>query len=151
MERVGRVLFRGDPIFTRGLYEGTDFREFFFRAGSRLPFESSSFGFVYSEHFLEHLTRSLVLELLRECHRILKVGGVLRTVIPDANIAHVRAPEAIGHPRHRPGGHPKKHLVRYTWKLLSSVIEEGGFRAIPLDYCTAEGDHIQRTPPSGSW
>ena len=148
VERVGRVLFRGDPIFTRGLYESTDFREFFFRTGSHLPFESSSFGFIYSEHFLEHLTPSLALELLRECHRILKVGGVLRTVVPDAVLRTYEPPEAIGHPRHRPEGHPQKHLVRYTWELLSTVIDEGGFRAIPLDYCTAEGDHIQRTPAS---
>lgn len=148
VERVGRILRYGDPVFTRALYEGTDFREFFFRPGGRLPFEDGSFTFVYSEHFFEHLTPSLARELFRECHRVLKVGGVLRTVVPDAILRTYEPPEPIGHPPHRPPGHPQKHLVRYTLELLSNAVEECGFRTIPLDYCTAERDHIQRTPAS---
>ncbi|MFC5865256.1 methyltransferase domain-containing protein [Acidicapsa dinghuensis] len=89
LERIGRILLRGDPIFTRSLYRGTDFREFFFRAGERLPFDDQSFTFIYSEHFFEHLPLTLAGELMRECHRLLKVGGVLRTVVPDAVLPYL--------------------------------------------------------------
>ncbi|MFC5865257.1 hypothetical protein ACFPT7_23330 [Acidicapsa dinghuensis] len=57
-------------------------------------------------------------------------------------------PEQPDHPRHRPPGHPQKHLVRYTKDILSSVIQESGFRTMPLDYCTPDGQHIQRVPGS---
>ncbi len=146
VERVGRIIVRGDPWFTRDLYRNTDFREFFFRSGGRLPFDDDSFTFIYSEHFFEHLTPALALELFRECRRVLKVGGVLRTSVPDAILRTYEPPEPPDHPPHRPPGHPQKHLVRYTHDVLSNAIEECGFRAIPLDYCTAEGAHIQREP-----
>jgi SAM-dependent methyltransferase len=38
---------------------------------------------VYSSHFLEHVRRADALRFLRECHRILRPGGVLRLVVPD--------------------------------------------------------------------
>lgn len=148
IERIGRIVFRGDPILTRRMYQGTDFREFFFHPGGSLPFESGQFGMVYSEHFFEHLTPELAHELFIECKRVLKAGGVLRTVVPDAILRTYEPPEPVGHPPHRPEGHPQKHLVRYTLDTLSSAIEDAGFRAIPLDYCTADGKHIQRSPSS---
>jgi len=148
LERIGRIILRNDPIFTRAMYEGTDFREFFFKPGGRLPFEDGSFKFIYSEHFFEHLTPSLTHELLTECRRVLKLGGVIRTVVPDAILRTYEPPEGIGHPKHRPEGHPQKHLVRFTLDSLSSAIEECGFRTIPLDYCTPDKKHIQRAPSS---
>jgi SAM-dependent methyltransferase len=84
LERIGRIFLYGDPWFTRSFYKNTDFRECFFRSGGSLPFEDESFSFIHSEHFFEHLTQSLARELFRECHRVLKVGGVLRVVVPDA-------------------------------------------------------------------
>jgi predicted SAM-dependent methyltransferase len=146
VERVGRIIVHGDPLFTRDLYRNTDFREFFFRSGGRLPFDNGSFTFIYSEHFFEHLTPGVALELFTECHRILKVGGVLRTSVPGAILRTYEPPEPPDHPPHRPPGHPQKHLVRYTHDVLSKAIEKCGFRTIPLDYCTAEGTHIQRQP-----
>ena len=107
IERVGRIILRGDPIFTRTMYRRTDFREYFFQSGGQLPFESGTFEFVYSEHFFEHLRPTTTLELLKECHRVLKIGGVHRTVVPDAILRTYEPPEAIGHPQHRPEGHPQ--------------------------------------------
>ncbi len=57
-------------------------------------------------------------------------------------------PEPVGYPTRRPAGHPQKHRVRFTLELLSNAVEGCGFRAIPLDYCTPEHAHIQRTPAS---
>jgi SAM-dependent methyltransferase len=48
-----------------------------------LLFEPSSVDFVYSSHVVEHLTRDEGRALLREIHRILRPGGVVRTLVPD--------------------------------------------------------------------
>ncbi|MBI5837009.1 MAG: methyltransferase domain-containing protein [Candidatus Eisenbacteria bacterium] len=48
-----------------------------------LPLADGAITHVYSEHFLEHLTREQGLALMRECHRVLVPGGVLRVSTPD--------------------------------------------------------------------
>lgn len=48
-----------------------------------LPFADASFLAVYHSHVLEHLHREGARGLLRECHRILKPGGILRVVVPN--------------------------------------------------------------------
>lgn len=48
-----------------------------------LPFESQSFHAVYHSHVLEHLKPKQGAELISECFRVLKPGGVLRIVVPD--------------------------------------------------------------------
>lgn len=53
-----------------------------------LPFASGKVDACYASHVLEHLTRLNANELLRECHRILVPGGIIRLVVPDLeNIA----------------------------------------------------------------
>ncbi len=53
----------------------------------RLPFADGAFDVVYSSHVLEHFAPATAEALLRECHRVLKPGGILRTVLPDLEIA----------------------------------------------------------------
>lgn len=48
-----------------------------------LPFDDNSVRFIFSEHFIEHITRDEALNLLRECRRILADGGVLRLSTPN--------------------------------------------------------------------
>ena len=48
-----------------------------------LPFAENSFVAVYSSHVLEHLYRDEALKLLKEVNRVLREGGILRTVVPD--------------------------------------------------------------------
>ena len=38
---------------------------------------------VYSSHFLEHVPRDMVSDVLAECFRIMSVGGRIRLVLPD--------------------------------------------------------------------
>lgn len=49
-----------------------------------LPFKSDSIDFIYSEHMFEHLEYRFALTHLKECYRILRPGGVVRLVVPDA-------------------------------------------------------------------
>jgi predicted SAM-dependent methyltransferase len=56
-----------------------------------LPFADSTLRVIFAEHFIEHLNPFEELsELLADCYRCLKSGGVLRVVIPDAE-AYLRA------------------------------------------------------------
>jgi predicted SAM-dependent methyltransferase len=47
------------------------------------PYPSESFQGVYGSHVLEHLDPETGARLLRECHRVLGPGGIIRIVVPD--------------------------------------------------------------------
>ncbi|MBU0606275.1 MAG: methyltransferase domain-containing protein [Armatimonadetes bacterium] len=47
------------------------------------PLADGTFGLVFSEHLLEHLDEAGAAYCLRECHRVLQPGGVLRLSTPD--------------------------------------------------------------------
>jgi predicted SAM-dependent methyltransferase len=49
----------------------------------RIPFANGEFDFAFSCHMLEHLYFEDALHCLREVYRVLKPGGICRTVIPD--------------------------------------------------------------------
>jgi ubiquinone/menaquinone biosynthesis C-methylase UbiE len=47
------------------------------------PWANDSVDVLYSSHTLEHMSRDQGHEFLRQCHRVLKPGGVIRIVVPD--------------------------------------------------------------------
>lgn len=49
----------------------------------RFPFPDDHFDAVYSSHVLEHFTPSQADHLISEAYRVMKPGGILRTVVPD--------------------------------------------------------------------
>lgn len=46
------------------------------------PIPSASFDFIYAEHMIEHIGFEDAQNMLKECHRVLKPGGVVRIVTP---------------------------------------------------------------------
>ena len=48
-----------------------------------LPLESDSCALIYSAHFFEHLDYRAGLRLMRDCHRALRLGGVIRFAMPN--------------------------------------------------------------------
>ena len=48
-----------------------------------LPFRTASVDLLHSEDLLEHLDDEAGKQLLRECHRVLRPGGVMRLLTPD--------------------------------------------------------------------
>jgi predicted SAM-dependent methyltransferase len=48
-----------------------------------IPFPDESFDVVYHSHVLEHFPKGDAPVFLRECHRVLKQGGVIRVAVPD--------------------------------------------------------------------
>lgn len=49
----------------------------------RFPMPSNSVHAVFNEHVLEHVSYAQARHVLRECRRVLRPGGVLRTATPD--------------------------------------------------------------------
>lgn len=58
---------------------------FFLDSTRTFPFDDGVLSCVYSEHHLEHLSLPGGLATLRECHRVLRVGGTIRIATPDLN------------------------------------------------------------------
>jgi len=52
----------------------------------RLPFEDKSVKFIFTSHFLEHLTRFEGKNLINECYRIAENNAVIRIVVPDLEL-----------------------------------------------------------------
>ena len=57
----------------------------FLDVGMKFPFEKETFDFIYSEHIFEHLTFIQASNMLSECFRTLKNGGVMRMATPNLN------------------------------------------------------------------
>lgn len=65
------------------MLEGWDNRDSETDIRKRLPFEDNSVDYVFAEHVIEHVTTIEGLNFLKECHRILRHGGVIRIAFPD--------------------------------------------------------------------
>lgn len=48
-----------------------------------MPYSSGSVQFIFTEHFIEHLTRNEAQKFLTECYRILADNGVMRVSTPN--------------------------------------------------------------------
>ncbi|MGH6918073.1 MAG: class I SAM-dependent methyltransferase [Geminicoccaceae bacterium] len=69
-----------------------------------LPFAAGAARYVYTSHCLEHLYLGDMLRTLREIHRVLADGGLVRIVVPDIEIyarAYVAGQEAFFAERRR--------------------------------------------------
>ena len=133
---------RYSPEELSRLYAACEFREFYFEAGGRLDFEDASFDFILSEHFLEHLNLPDALALLRECRRLLRPGGIIRTSVPDADLRSYAPPEPPGYPGPRvPWRHHQKHKTRWNVYSFSEALRTAGLQARPVQYCSDDGQY----------
>jgi len=60
----------GEEVIAHNLREGA-------------PFNDNVFDLVYHSHVLEHFSKDEGVHFVKECHRVLKPGGILRVVVPD--------------------------------------------------------------------
>jgi SAM-dependent methyltransferase len=47
------------------------------------PFENGAFDWIYSEHFIEHISPTEAVSWLKECRRLLSPGGIMRITTPN--------------------------------------------------------------------
>lgn len=52
------------------------------------PHNNETINYIYSSHFFEHINDDIIINLLKESHRVLKKGGILRLVIPHFTLLH---------------------------------------------------------------
>lgn len=66
----------------------TNLTTVYLNATKRFPFADETFDCVVAEHIIEHISYDEALRMLRECHRVLKKGGVARISTPDIELTH---------------------------------------------------------------
>jgi predicted SAM-dependent methyltransferase len=49
-----------------------------------IPFPDNSVSMIYSSHVFEHIPYQGIIALMKECHRVLKKGGVFSICVPNA-------------------------------------------------------------------
>jgi predicted SAM-dependent methyltransferase len=115
-----------------------------------LPFRDGSCSMIYTEHFLEHVDYpEPALSLLKECHRVLQVDGVISIGVPDAGRSlkaystcdkeHFDEAKQRFHPpwcqtmmehvnyTFRQG---TEHRFAYDFETLAKALAQAGFREI---------------------
>jgi predicted SAM-dependent methyltransferase len=141
------------------------------------PLGDNAFRYVFSEHMIEHIDYASAGSMLRECHRVLLPGGVIRIVTPNLN----SLVELLSQPRSGirqeyyeffsryflPDGHPPTdasvanafvrswgHQFIYDEPTLRQLLEGAGFadavrrRLGESDHAALAGiEHESRYPP----
>jgi predicted SAM-dependent methyltransferase len=143
-----RILYRAfKPVYSKeqvsSFYSGVDFRNFYYQCGDRLEFEDNTFDFIYSEHFFEHLFLEEAFELLKECHRILKPNGIIRIVVPDADLRTYEKREPLSKIALT---HPESHKTRWSIYSLPLAIKSAGLLPYPIMYCDKQGKFFNEPP-----
>lgn len=102
-----------------------------------IPLDNEVADCIFSSHFFEHLYRDEALHLLRDCHRVLKNGALLRISIPD--LEYALALYAQGEKERmlqdyffvEDGGNVySRHKYMYDFEMLATLLSEVGFRDV---------------------
>jgi len=102
-----------------------------------IPFPSESIDFVYSCHFVEHLSREAGRVLVNEIWRVLKKGGTVRIVVPDLSYVidlykKGQVEYMLDHYLFMSDdyGYMGKHKYMYDFGLLQKILVSAGFADI---------------------
>jgi predicted SAM-dependent methyltransferase len=137
-----RKLIRTKHKEPADLYRRTHFQPWFYEKGDSLPLPDESIDFIYSEQFLVALYLDGVVALLRECRRVLKPNGIIRTCVPDADLRTNEPPEMVGYPGPRcPWSDPGKSKTRFSVYSLTEILSLVGFAAVPIQYHDKFGEY----------
>ena len=104
----------------------------------RFRFHDETFEAVYASHLLEHLDRDLAQQCLKEVHRVLRPGGILRIAVPDLDgvVGQYDPTDPDGflaglydaHSRRR--SRTSLHRWMYNAKSLGELLRRVGFREV---------------------
>jgi predicted SAM-dependent methyltransferase len=109
-----------------------------------LPFPSESFDGVFCEHVMEHFSLADGEKIAREIHRLLRLGGCFRIIVPDAELVLRRyfdAPDEIVAWRGTGAETPMEivnlyfrqryeHQFVYDWPTLKKMLSRAGFAVV---------------------
>jgi SAM-dependent methyltransferase len=102
----------------------------------RFRFEDETFDCVYASHLLEHLHPDVAEHCLRETHRVLRPGGVVRLAVPDLDqmVADYDPADpdrllwGIYQGRGRRAKRTARHWWHYNERSLGAQLSAVGFR-----------------------
>lgn len=106
-----------------------------------VPFRDQSVDYIYSSHFVEHLFLGQARSLFRDCHRVLKSGGVFRVVVPDLEYVlslfnHGEQQRALSYFFYDSGpSYFTRHKYMYDFGLMKKELAEAGFNSITRYQC----------------
>jgi predicted SAM-dependent methyltransferase len=95
-----------------------------------LPFETGCFDLVYHSHVLEHLNPIQGQNLIHECYRVLKPGGIIRVIVPDLEDIARSYLEALDEVKNKGGEFQDLYWMHL--ELYDQLVREqpdGGFKA----------------------
>jgi predicted SAM-dependent methyltransferase len=98
-----------------------------------LPFETGAVDYIFCSHVLEHFYKVHGEQLLKEMHRVLRPGGVVRICVPD--LAHAVSLYTQGRKWDAlhyffvdsPAGYYRQHRYLYDFELLKEALATAGF------------------------
>ncbi len=108
------------------------------------PIPDGSMDGVFCEHVLEHFTLEDGMALLKQCHRILKPGGSVRFIMPNAEIIirnYLDSPATLVEKRQPASGTAMEavnswfrqryeHQCLYDWQLADYAFKQAGFAEV---------------------
>jgi predicted SAM-dependent methyltransferase len=103
-----------------------------------IPVADNSCDAIYHSHVLEHIRRADVPAFMRECLRVLKPGGIMRTVVPDLEQAASSYLDTL----HAALDGDQSAAADHEWmviELLDQLVRERGGGSM-LDYLSQ--DHL---------
>jgi len=119
----------------------------------RFRFPDASFECVYSSHMLEHLDRDAAERCIRETHRVLRPGGILRVAVPDLD-AVVAAYDPVDPDTFLSGlyegnscraSRASQHRWQYNAGSLEALLKRAGFCDIErCDYREGRCPDVER-------
>lgn len=99
-------------------------------------FQNNSVDLIYGCHILEHFRRNQVENVLREWHRVLKNGGILRLAVPDFSallkvyLKYKDLALILG-PLHGRQDYPENtHYITFDFAYLKKILTKAGFKNI---------------------
>jgi SAM-dependent methyltransferase len=101
-----------------------------------IPLPSACADYVFSSHFLEHLSKAHGTRLIAEAWRILKPGGVIRIAVPDlaqsiaAYQAGDKAAAMDGIFAYLDLGYFARHRYMYDFDMLCDLLQRSGFSQV---------------------
>lgn len=132
LNRVGRLGPMRLAEHRAGIYKKLKWMD----ASRAWPFGNGTLDAVFSSHVLEHLTYWGARNYMREAYRTLKIGGVLRIVVPDLDyeIKRYRSEKALEWAldffEAGQAGAKNIHKMMYNEQSLRSLALEAGFSKV---------------------
>jgi len=112
-----------------------------------IPLFNSCADYIYSSHFLEHLTKEKGHHLLQESFRVLKQGGKIRIAVPDLEFALNLFEKGQKQKMlddyffvEKDGSYFAQHKYMYDFEMLKNILEEVGFRDVTR--CSFQKGHV---------